>query len=137
MGILSRWAVASVLMMLCVVPVRGATIFNFADFSDCTTLQLNGNAACTLNVLRVTPATLSQSGSAFSTTLIPLGPGASFSTFFTFRISGSGGISDSDGLGADGIVFVIQPVASTVGGGGGWNRLYRHSDQPRRRIRYV
>jgi hypothetical protein len=76
-------------------------------------LQVNGNAACTGGVLRVTPAQFSQSGSAFSTTLIPLGAGASFSTFFSFRISGS-----AFG-GADGIVFVVQPVSSTVGGSGG------------------
>ncbi|MEO7762506.1 MAG: hypothetical protein ABIS68_11425 [Casimicrobiaceae bacterium] len=28
-------------------------------------------------------------------------------------------MGDSDGAGADGIVFVVQPVSSTVGGGGG------------------
>jgi len=96
-----------------------ATVFNFANFNNCTTLQINGNAACTGGVLRVTPAQFNQSGSAFSTTLIPLGAGAQFSTFFSFNINASGGSSDGDGLGADGIVFVVQPVASTVGGSGG------------------
>jgi hypothetical protein len=104
---------AFALLVLCGAPVQSATVFNFTDFTNCTTLQINGNAACTGGVLRVTPANFSQSGSAFSTTLIPLGAGASFSTFFSFRISGS------NFGGADGIVFVVQPVASTVGGAGG------------------
>jgi hypothetical protein len=99
--------------------VEAATVFNFTNFNNCSALQLNGNAACTGGVLRVTPATFGQSGSTFSTTLIPLGPGASFSTLFSFRITGNGGSADADGLGADGIVFVVQPVSSSVGGGGG------------------
>ncbi|MEP7060971.1 MAG: L-type lectin-domain containing protein [Betaproteobacteria bacterium] len=101
------------LSLFCVSQAYGATIFNFADFSSCAGLQINGNAACTGGVLRVTPAAFSQSGSTFSTTLIPLGAGASFSTFFTFRISGS------QFGGADGFAFVVQPVSSTVGAGGG------------------
>ena len=105
--------VASVWILSCVMPAQAATIFNFPNFASCAGLQLNGNAACTGGVLRVTPAAFSQAGSAFSTTLIPLGPGAAFSTFFTFRISNSGF------GGADGIVFAVQPVASTVGGLGG------------------
>jgi len=100
-------------------PALAATVFNFTDFSNCSALQLNGNAACTGGVLRVTPATFTQSGSAFSTTLIPLGAGATFSTFFSFNINSSGGSSDADGPGADGLVFVVQPVSSTTGGAGG------------------
>jgi hypothetical protein len=98
---------------------NAATVFNFADFSNCSTLQLNVNAACTGGVLRVTPAVASQAGSAFYKTLIPLGTGASFSTFFTFQITASGGISDGDGPGADGLTFTVQPISSTAGGGGG------------------
>jgi len=98
---------------------HAATVFNFQNFNDCSPLQLNGNAACTGGVLRVTPATFNQAGSAFSMTLVPLGAGATFSTFFTFRFTSPGGSADGDGLGADGIVFVIQPVSSTVGALGG------------------
>lgn len=113
MRLLQRLTFTSTLMLLFAMPTHAATIFNFSDFTNCTSLQINGNAVCTGGVLRVTPAAFSQSGSAFSTTLIPLGASASFSTFFTFRISASGF------GGADGIVFVVQPVASTVGGAGG------------------
>jgi hypothetical protein len=101
------------------VAAHAATVISFSDFSSCAGLQINGNAACTGGVLRLTPSAPGQSGSTFSTSSIQLGAGAAFSTFFTFRMSNVGGIGDGDGTGADGIVFVVQPVASTVGGGGG------------------
>ena len=119
MEILNRTFAALLLFAICTVPGLAATIFAFADFSSCAGLQINGNAACTANVLRLTPSAGSQSGSAFSTTQVQLGGGASFSTFFSFRMSAVGGIGDGDGTGADGIVFVVQPVSSTVGGAGG------------------
>ena len=69
-------------------------------------------------MLRLTNG-FNQSGSAFLTTAIDLANQASFSTFFTFRISNPSGISDGDGQGADGIVFVVQSVSNTAGGFGG------------------
>jgi hypothetical protein len=109
--------------LLCNVVLTGTAsaviVINFPNFSNCATLQLNGNAACTSNVLRVTPAQFSQAGSAFSQLLIPLGPGNTFSTFFAFQMTGSGGSSDGDGLGADGLTFTVQPNANTAGGAGG------------------
>lgn len=101
------------LLVSCMVPAYAATVFNFPNFASCAGLQLNGAAACTGSVLRVTPSVPSASGSVFSTVPIALGSGASFSTFFTFRISGS------QNGGADGFTFAVQPVASTVGGLGG------------------
>ena len=95
-----------------------AIVINFPNFANCSTLQLNGNAACTSNVLRVTPANFGQGGSTFSQTLVPLGPGNTFRTFFSFQITGNFG-SDNDGSGADGITFTVQPNASTAGGAGG------------------
>jgi len=119
MGYWRACAAAFVVAALGSATAHAATVFNFTNFNNCAPLQLNGNAACTGGVLRVTPATFGQSGSAFSTTLIPLGPGATFSTFFSFNINASGGAADGDGLGADGLVFVVQPVSSSVGGAGG------------------
>ncbi|GIK87309.1 MAG: IPTL-CTERM sorting domain-containing protein [Burkholderiales bacterium] len=116
-----RRAVLSTLIALAVLAApaaNGAIVINFPDFSNCATLQLNANAACTANVLRVTPALGGQSGSAFSQTLIPLGAGNSFSTYFAFRITDNSG-NDGDGPGADGITFTVQPNASTAGGAGG------------------
>lgn len=90
-----------------------------SDFSTASGLQLNGNAAIVGSALRLTPAAGSQAGSAFSTSAITLGSNVSFSSFFTFRITNSGGSSDGDGLGADGIVFVVQTNSNSVGGAGG------------------
>ena len=103
-----------------------AQTFVFTDFSSPSGLTLNGSATTTAGavasdgtVLRLTPANYYQAGSAFSTTLVPLNDASSFSTAFTFRITSSGGIGDADGAGADGIAFVVQPLANNVGGVGG------------------
>jgi hypothetical protein len=93
--------------------------FVFSDFSSTAGLELNGDAAQVGNVLRLTPAATGQAGSAFTTSQTALGNLNSFSTFFSFQITGSGGISDADGIGADGIVFVIQTVSNNVGAAGG------------------
>lgn len=97
----------------------GAAVIQYPDFSNTAGLTLNGNAAQVGNVLRVTPATFSQSGSAFSTSTVSLASNASFSTFFQFRFTNPGGAFDGQGLGADGLVFVVQTVSNNVGGGGG------------------
>ena len=96
-----------------------AQSFNYSDFSSVSGLQLNGNTAQSGNILRLTPSSANQSGSAFSTTQIALQNQASFSTAFSFQMSNVGGIGDADGTGADGIVFALQTVANNVGGAGG------------------
>lgn len=107
-------------------PAHASTI-TYGDFSDLSAFQQNGATAAIgdpvvdslgRNVLRLTNG-LSQSGSAFLTSPIDLTNLASFSTFFTFRITNPQGISDEDGQGADGIVFVVQTVSNTAGGAGG------------------
>lgn len=95
-----------------------ATIINYADFTSTAGLQLNGNAATATdsssrNVLRVTPSTFGQSGSAFSTSAVTLGADVSFSTKFSFNFN-----QQLNG-GADGLVFVVQTVSNTSGGAGG------------------
>ena len=104
-----------------------ALSISFDDFSSLEGLQLNGATAAIGNpttddqgrsVLRLTNA-LGQSGSAFFTDPVTLSNQASFSTYFSFRISNPIGISDGDGQGADGIVFVVQTVSNTAGGSGG------------------
>lgn len=105
----------------------------FGDFSDVSSFQFNGTAAamhgCTpapcdpvislgQPVLRMTN-NLGQSGSIFLTNPVSLAADASFSTDFCFRILNPVGIGDSDGPGADGLVFVLQTVSNTAGGGGG------------------
>lgn len=69
-------------------------------------------------MLRLTN-TVSQAGSAFLAEAITLANDASFSSFFVFEISDPVGASDADGVGADGLVFVVQTVSNTAGGSGG------------------
>lgn len=97
----------------------GAAVISYTDFSSVAGLTLNSSAAQAGNVLRVTPANYSQSGSAFSTSTVSLASNASFSTFFQFRFTGAGGACDGQGCGADGLVFVVQTVGNNVGGLGG------------------
>jgi hypothetical protein len=109
----------AVLTLAAAASAPAATVINFADFSDVSTLQLNGNASQAGNRLRVTPAAGSQAGSAFSQNAVTLTASVSFSTHFAFQITNSGGGSDGDGPGADGLVFVVQTVSNTAGTGGG------------------
>ena len=115
------------LSMLILAPVGAqnalATTVIFPDFSSIVGLTLSGDAAAPVDnsidpddVLRLVPATTGKSGSAFSSTKINA---ADFSTEFQFRITNPGGVSDGVEVGADGFVFVVQPVSSSIGGGGG------------------
>ena len=106
--------------MLATVSVHaGAAAISYPDFSSVAGLTINGNAAQVGNVLRVTPSTFSQAGSAFSTSTVSLASDASFSTYFQFRFTNPGGACDGQGCGADGLVFVVQTVGNNVGGLGG------------------
>jgi hypothetical protein len=118
--------VAGIAAAMSIGPANALT-FTYGDFSDLSAFQQNGATAAIADpvidasnrkVLRLTND-LSQSGSAFLTNSVNLANQASFSTFFTFNISNPQGISDGDGQGADGIVFVVQTVANTAGGVGG------------------
>lgn len=117
----------SVTRSLDVTPGVLGALLTFDDFSDLTAWTLNGRAATFGNplvddagrlVLRLT-SSFSESGSAFVSTPVPLLDDTSFRAFFRFRISLPGGASDPDGLGADGMAFVVQSVANTAGGLGG------------------
>jgi hypothetical protein len=102
------------------VPAVAAPVINYPNFSNVSGLTINGDAAQVGSALRVTPATFSQAGSAFSTNKVSLTSGASFSTYFTFRFTSPGGSCDGlGGCGADGIVFTVQTLANNVGGEGG------------------
>ena len=104
------------------------------DFSNLSGLQLN-NATASIHggnpifsngsyVLRLTNGSR-QAGSAFLSqpvllrNPITLLPDESFRSFFQFRISDSQGISDSDGVGGDGFVFVIQSIRNNIVGSSG------------------
>ena len=87
---------------------------NYSTFSSASGWTLNGNAAITDGVLRLTTNIANQVGSAFLTSPIAIGPDTSIAARWVFRIHGS-----ADG--ADGLTFVIQgngPTAIGLGGGG-------------------
>ncbi len=121
-GSFTSLALFTILFLSLSASVQAAPIV-FNDFSDLSDLTLNGSAATITNptpanALRLTDG-LSQGGSAFLTDAISLAMDASFSTTFQFQISDPVGSSDTDGQGADGLVFVVQTVANNVGGIGG------------------
>jgi len=103
----------------------------FDDFADLDAFTLNG-AVVGLNatpvefggqtVLRMTNGR-SDASTAFITAAIPLefeGEALSFSSFFSFQITGNGGLSQSDGPGADGITFIIADAPTHLGNTGGF-----------------
>lgn len=116
---LARQLIGAATLTLATGVAGAAVVINYPDFSSVAGLTLNGAAAQAGSVLRVTPAAGSQAGSAFSTVPVSLAANASFSTFFQFRFTNPGGANDGQGIGADGLVFVVQTVANNVGGGGG------------------
>ena len=101
-------------------------VVNYQNFNDVSAFTLNG-ATASINtggqgvvgpnpgdqrVLRLTN-NVGQSGSAFLTAPFSLASDASFSSYFEFQIT-----RPING-GADGIVFTVQTVSNTAGGGGG------------------
>jgi hypothetical protein len=74
-----------------------AASFNYTDFSSTAGLTLNGSAAQSGNVLRLTPDSTDQNGSAFYNT--PVNGAADFTTTFGFKIA------VTDGTGAEGLAF--------------------------------
>jgi hypothetical protein len=108
---------ATVLLALGSKPAVAATTLIFSDFSNTTGLVLNGDSAVVGVDLRLTPSQPNRGGSTFTQDAIDLGPDATFSTAFSFRISNGAGFDDPGGGidGADGIAFVLQTVNNSVG----------------------
>ncbi len=92
--------------------------FTYNDFSNTAGLRLNGDTVVVNNQLQLTYASTFSTGSVFTTNQVALGDTSTFSTHFQFQMTNSGGISDEDGQGADGIVFVVQKVSNNVGTSG-------------------
>jgi hypothetical protein len=110
----------TVIAIALIVTAPADAAFTYSDFSNVSELTINGNASQAGNALRLTNADLWNSGSFFTTSATPLGSLNSFSTYFQFRITNSGGlIADGSGPGADGLVFVVQTVSNSVGASGG------------------
>ncbi len=89
----------------------------FASFTSAIGWQMNGSATVTGGVLRLTPNTATQAGSAFLSNPVPVSEGTSFSSRFVFRMNGTGD-------GADGMTFVLQGSAATALGAAGGGLAY-------------
>lgn len=104
------------------VASTSADVLVFDGFRDTSLLDLNGAAATVATrdgtVLRVTAAVPDQSGSCFSLATVNA---LTFSSHFIFRITEPGGpfFGCNPEGGADGLVFVVQSVSSSIGGFGG------------------
>jgi hypothetical protein len=120
----SRKVLSIVVALACLSAAPALAQTNYPDFSSTAGLTLNG-AAATLNngidpapVLRLATTAVFNGGSAFTTQRVCLG---SFSSSFTFRITGPAGLPDASGqAGADGLTLVFQgagPSALGVLGG--------------------
>jgi hypothetical protein len=118
---LSLFVITSCLSFLFSTNAAASVVVNFSDFSDTSSLKLNGSAAVVNTVdgkvLRITPAQGGKSGSAFSQKTLNA---KDFSTSFKFRITNPGGtvFDCNTKVGADGFVFVVQSVSESIGGGG-------------------
>ncbi len=108
---------AACLCLAAAIAPASATTIVYNDFSSTSGLSVNGDSAAVTaggrTVMRLSPSQFFKSGSVFSSAPITFGSLYSFSTRFTFNLN------LQRGGGADGLVFVIQPNASTVGGSGG------------------
>jgi hypothetical protein len=99
-----------------------ANSFTYNGFASTAGLTLVGNAATTTTgdgtVLRLTPATFSQSGAGYSTSAFTLGASDTFSSQFQFRFTNPGGIDPADGIT---LVLAANPTGlGTAGGGMGY-----------------
>lgn len=79
-----------------------ANAVSYSDFTDVSGMTLNGSAMQAGAALRLTDAPY-QSGSAYVTKPVRLGPGGAFTTHFQFRMS-----KGTTFYGIDGFAFVIQ-----------------------------
>lgn len=123
----ARCAAAAFAVLMMSGAAQSAVVINYSGgFPDCNTAELTcvGNPitpSTSSGVLILTPGMGDQSGAAFSTTAIELGPNATFSTTFQFQFLP--GVDSVDGPygwdPADGITFILARDSSGLGGGGG------------------
>ena len=85
---------------------------SYCDFSDVSSLAMNGNASQNGSSLRLLPNVQSQAGSVYASSPVALSANTSFHTFFQFQLA--------IGSPADGMSFILQNSgASALGGVGG------------------
>lgn len=115
--ILIIFAIAFASCMSSIISSKATTV-TYAGFSSTAGLTLVGNASVVSttdgNVVRLTPASMSQSGAVYSTSPISLGANEIFSTGFSFRFTNPGPAAS-----ADGITFMLAASPNGLGSVGG------------------
>ena len=91
--------------------------FSYTDFSSVAGLTLNGSAAQSGNVLRLTANASNQTAGAWRSTVAPVAAG--FDTTFSFRST-----PPAVATKAEGMAFVIHNLAETTLGGSVWGIGY-------------
>jgi hypothetical protein len=116
-GFLGVIAIVAVVSFMVFSSFANAATVSFAGNS----MEANGDAAMAGSVLRLTPNSGGQVGSAFINTPFGFNADSSFSTSFQFRISSGDGSG-----GADGLAFILQnaPAGMDALAGGGENIGY-------------
>lgn len=111
---LTAAAVAAVIVLGAATPASAQ--INYPDFSSTAGMVLNGTAAQSGNILRLTQAVNNQTGTAWYQTPAPVAAG--FSSSFAFQITPSGG--------ADGMTFIIHndPAGTAAMASGGGELAY-------------
>ncbi len=102
-----------------------AEAIDYADFSSADSqddFTLLGDAKWAGDVLRLTESVANQTSAAWLTNTVSFGPDYTFSASMTYDIhSPNGDFADADGIGAEGLVFVLQSndnnVLGSAGGG--------------------
>ena len=93
---------------------------DFGDADDRDDFTLRGNAAWEGDRLRLTPAKANQVGAGWLTKALDFGADYTFSASMKFDIHSPGGaIADADGIGGEGMTFVLQANDNNVLGSGG------------------
>ncbi|MCA9151202.1 MAG: CotH kinase family protein, partial [Planctomycetales bacterium] len=91
---------------------------NFADGDDKDDFTLRGNSSWNGDRLMLTSATANQTSSAWTTQAVPFGSDYSFTASAVFDIHSPGGtFADRDGLGGEGMTFVLQSNSNNLLGG--------------------
>jgi len=85
-----------------------------SDFASSiqSAFQMNGDATFVTNKIQLTSTANAQAGSAFWKNRINLSADKSFSSYFSFQITGTS--SQAWGKGADGVAFVLQTNTATA-----------------------
>ena len=94
---------------------------DYGDFSAPVTgdFTANGSASFVGDRLRITPASGSLAGAAWTNTPLPFGANYSFTSFMAIDVHTPGGGSDADGTGADGMTFTLQSSGNNALGNAG------------------